>query len=153
MLVHLLGVPEYVNAQCSAAVAPGRARSYDTEDAALVSMRFAGERIASIAASRNASEHTWCVTLIGESGSVDLSPDRMVLQPRSAGPRECLSVKTRDRVGPAICAFGAALLAGIRNLPSMAKEHLLTLATIEAAYLSAKTGSPESPDRFLSTTA
>jgi predicted dehydrogenase len=150
MLVHLMGVPEYVNAQCSMAVAPGKARSYDTEDAALVSMRFAGERIASIAASRNASEHTWGVTLIGEGGSVDLSPERMVLQPRAAGPRECLSVKTRDRVGPAISAFGAALLAGIQDLPSMAKEHLVTLATIEAAYLSAKTGTPEAPDRFLS---
>ena len=65
MLVHLMGMPIFVDAQCCTAVAPGKACNYDTEDAAQLAMRFTGERIASLTASLTASEPFWKVTLIG----------------------------------------------------------------------------------------
>lgn len=150
MLVHLMGMPIFVDAQCCTAVAPGKACNYDTEDAAQLAMRFTGERIAAVTASRNAAEPFWQVTLIGERGAIDLDADRMVLRSSGGGPPECHTVQTPCRVGPAISAFGATRLTGMQNAASTAKEHLATMAVIEAAYLSAKTGTPESPDQFLS---
>jgi predicted dehydrogenase len=58
-------------------------------------------------------------------------------------------IDTTAVTAAAINAFGAARRGESRRLPAPAKDHLNTLAVIEAAYLSAKTGAPESPRQFL----
>ena len=150
MLTHLLGVPEYVDAQCCTSVAPGKACNYDTEDAAQLSLRFSGKRIASITASRNATESLRRVTLDGTDGAIDLSHKRLVFQPRGGGRTRRHLMRTTCPVAPAVSAFGASMLAGVDETSTGLEENLVATAVIEAAYLSARTGSPESPDQFLS---
>lgn len=149
MLVHLMGLPEYVDAQCSAAVPPGKTSNYDTEDAVQLSLRLTGKRIASLTASRKAAASHWHVALIGEHGSIDLSEDRSRFQPADGRRARSRRVRTTCRAQPAINAFGAALSAGDEKLPSTAAEHLPTTAVVEAAYLSVRTGTAESPSQFL----
>jgi predicted dehydrogenase len=150
MLTHLLGVPEYVDAQCCTAVAPGKACNYDTEDAAQVMLRFSGKRIAAITASRNATEALRRVTLDGTDGAIHLDHKRLILEPRGEGRIRRHLVRTKCPVAPAVSALGASLLEGTDGTSTGLEEHLVAMAVIEAAYLSARTGSPESPDQFLS---
>lgn len=149
ILVHLLGLPEMVYAQCGLAVPPGTPRNYDTEDAAIVSLRFRGGQIGSVTAVRGAAEASWHIILTGADRTVELRPDRIMVSPHRGGIAECHTVQTGIRVAPAVSAFGAARLCGAAMSASAARQHLPTMALIEAAYLSAKTGAPESPERFI----
>ncbi len=148
LLVTLLGVPESVFAQCSAAVAPGAARKYDTEDTALVSLRFTEDRIAGITAWRGAPETFVRVALFGAERLVEVYPDRLTITPCGGGSVEVREVQATPATAGALRAFGTARLAGGRKPAPAAQEHLATMAVIEAAYLSAKTGAPESPSRL-----
>jgi len=149
LLVLLMGLPETVFAQARMAVAPGKPRKHDTEDAMTVTLCFPGDRVGSLTAWRGAREPGWEVTFVGEGGVVRLTPDKMIVD-RADLPRPTVhDVRTACRIAPAISAFGAAQLAGLREPASAAKGHLSTMAVIEAVYLSVKTGSPESPERFL----
>ena len=62
MLVEFLGVPQEVLALCGFATVPGSARPYDTEDTAVVSMRFSDERIGSLVAARGTPNPGWNMT-------------------------------------------------------------------------------------------
>lgn len=149
LLVQLMGFPETVFAQARMAVAPGKPRKYDTEDAMTVTFCFPGDRVGSLTAWRGAREPRWDMTLVGEGGVVQLGPNKMIVDRLDLpGPR-VHTVRAAYRIAPAISAFGAAQRAGLREPASPAKGHLSTMAVIEAAYLSAKTASPESPERFL----
>ena len=150
MLVALLGGPESVYAQCSAAVSPGAPRKYDTEDTALVSLRFSEDRIGAVTAWRGAPEPFTRVALFGTESLVEVYRDRMTLTPRHGGSVEVREVQRVPAAAGAVRAFGAARLAEERKPAPAAQEHLPTMAVIEAAYLSAKTGAPESPGRLRS---
>ncbi len=70
-------------------------------------------------------------------------------------------IKGDDRPVPALArqlAEWARAFAGSQDHPdkpiryeSSAREHLLTMAVVEAAYLSDRTGQPEHPHRLLNT--
>ncbi|MHC4698723.1 MAG: hypothetical protein ACYTFA_18495, partial [Planctomycetota bacterium] len=110
---------------------------------------------------RGAPDPGWNVTLVGADGAVELSESGMTLVRRSdqsrcetdlpAGQEVADRLEGRPHTpgAAAVDAVRAARIAG--NLPplSTARDHLKTLAVIEGAYLSAKTGSPETPTRFL----
>ena len=163
MLVSVLDVPGSVYAQCSVEGAPGAARKYDTEDAATLSLKLKGNRTASVTAWRSAPDPGWHITFVGEKGTVKLCEDGMTVVHRGeslecgtgfqpVGPTGWRAVPQTVRKNPiaaAVSAVRAAHLAGNGLLTSTAADHLKTLAVIEAAYLSAKTGSPETPTRFL----
>lgn len=149
MLVALLGIPESVYAQCNMASAPGEARKYDTEDAATVSLRFAGERIAALSVSRGAAERLSRVTFVGTIGRVEVGPDRMTITPRGDETSQCHVMKSPYPAAATIRAFAQAKEADDPRPRSTADDHLATMAVMEAAYLSAKTGAPETPSRFL----
>ncbi len=165
MLVALLGVPESVYAQCGATALPGTARNYDTEDTMLVSLRFAGDRIASVAAWRGAPAPHSRVALIGTQGLAEVFPDRLELA-LAGGATESNVVRTVPPVAGAVHAFGVARLAedppedqpddGCLARPAATpapklevEDYVATMAVIEAAYLAAKTDEPESPSRWL----
>lgn len=148
MLVHLLGIPERVYAQCSAAVAPGAPRKYDTEDTAMVLLGFGQERTACVTVLRGVAEPSWEVAFVGIEGTVEVRADGLTIIPRDGNLVEYHGARTSSPVAHAISAFGASRLSGALPLKSKAEEHLPTLAVIEAAYLSARTGAPESPSRF-----
>ncbi len=149
LIVHLLGLPGSVYAQCGVAAGPRAPRKYDTEDVATVSLRFSKEQIACITAVRGAAEPSWLVTIRGTDRTVELCGERMTVTPCDGGSPEQHRVWARHPVSCAISAFGAARRLEEGGFASTADEHLATIAVIETAYLSAKTGEPESPGRLL----
>lgn len=149
MLVHLLGLPETVYAQCAVRVKPPAPRPYDTEDAALLSLSFSRERIAQVTAIRGAPEASFRVTLVDAEQTLDVTPERLTITPRDKSPAQTHTVWSKYPVVHALGAFAEQLTSDERAFASTGEEHLKTLAVIEAAYLSAKTAEPESPNRLL----
>lgn len=149
MLVHTMGMPESVYAQCGFGTKPGSPKSYDTEDFAFLSLGLSEDRKASLRCARGAAEANWQVTFYGTKAMVEVSPDRLILAPRDGGAPQQHKVWARYPIAHAIASFAETLNDEEKRLKSPAKEHLATLAVIQAAYLSAKTGEPESPSRML----
>lgn len=148
MLTCLMGTPEEVFAQSSETTPPASPRKHDTEDAVCLTLRFAGDRIGSVAVANGNTEASGRVLFSGARGCVELHDDRMIHAP-PGGPPQQYKVRTKQRAAPAISALGNALCSADEPIRSTMQDHLATLAVIEAAYLSAKTGSPESPKRLL----
>lgn len=149
MLVHVMGMPESVYAQCGFGTEPGSARSYDTEDFAYLSLCLPHDRKASVVCSRGAAESDWRVSFYGTQGTVEVSQDRLIYTPRDGGAPQQHKVWAKYPIVHAIGAFAETLTDDRKSRQSTAKEHLATVALIQAAYLSAKTGEPESPSRML----
>ncbi|HNQ24787.1 MAG TPA: Gfo/Idh/MocA family oxidoreductase [Phycisphaerae bacterium] len=151
LLVGTLGVPAQLWAQRSLAVPPGMPRSYDTEDAVVVGMVLPGGATAALSACRASEVRTahWSLRLLGSAGSLDVSPSGLLVESVEPGHGTSVPVHTTKPIAPALGAFGAALRAGITPTESAAAAHLPTLAVIETAYLSARTGAPETPARLL----
>ncbi len=149
LIVHLLGLPGSVYAQCSVAIPPGAARQYDTEDVAVVAMHFAKERIACVTAMRGATEPSWTVTLRSTRCTVEMDSDRLTVTPHDGGSPQHNRVWAPHPAHCAISAFGEAQCSQEKRFASTIEQHMATVAVIEAAYLSARTGEPESPSRLL----
>jgi predicted dehydrogenase len=148
MLIRLLGSPETVYARCGLAGSPGSLRKYDTEDVAVMSLDFGSDRVAGLTAVRGETEPSWAVALMGTESTVEIRPDGMTITTRGGSPAEHYTAQSANPVAHAISAFGSSLLSGARRYESTISEHVATLAVIQAAYLSARTGAPETPARF-----
>ena len=148
----LLGVPEEVFGATAVAVPPDAARLYDTEDAAAVVFRYADNRTAAVTCRRTAASGAWSMTLCGSQATVEVTPESMTVTDNQGQVVMRTQVRSKNRYAPAISVFVAALSAGVQTFPSHVGEHLGTMATIRAAYLSARTGQPESPRRFMELT-
>lgn len=148
MLIHLLGPARSVHARCTVAAVAGAPRKHDTEDVAIVSLDLGSQRVACLTAVRGATEPHETIVLYGTEGTVEIRDNRMTLIPEDSGPDDCFATESDSPAVHAIRAFSTALLADTQQPPSTGGEHLHTMAAIEAVYLSARTGAPESPDRF-----
>jgi len=152
MLVDLLGIPQHVGAWCGYAAKPGAPRPYDTEDTSILSMQFGQGRIAGVCAHRRARDELRRLTLFGAEGDVEVLPDRLVVTDRGTGERETLEVQSDNRFAAEISALAnwhfQRAANPDRKHSSTGADHLATMAVVQAAYLSARTGSPESPDSF-----
>ena len=69
-----------------------------------------------------------------------LAPDGAETRSSQAAPKSTYNAQ--------IEAFAQALLTGAKTGPCAASTHLATVAVIETAYLSARTGEPESPQHL-----
>jgi len=139
-LVAGLGLPEAVYAVCGYAQVPGTTRSYDTEDHVAMVLRLSGDRSATVTVRRSAQEYALRMTIVGTNGTF-------------IHTAEASAQATDDQIGAdadveLLTQIGDAA-APVTGKPSGAREHLSALSVIEAAYLSARTGSPEVPSRFL----
>jgi predicted dehydrogenase len=149
LLVHLMGLPDAVYAQCARhpeATARGR---YETEDAAIVSLRFAAGQIASVTARRGAAEPSCDITLVGAEHTLDLHVGAGASTPGPEPGSEPGEIEVDPSVKAAVRSFAESCLMSDVPFVSVCGEHLATLATIESAYLSARTGAPETPARLL----
>ncbi len=149
LLVHMLGLPETVYAQCATDSSGGAPAEPGADDVAVVSLRFGRERIGCLTVLRGVAAPSWQVSLVATRGTVALSEKGLTLTLREGGANESHPVYTDNPVAAAISAFGASRLSDEEKLTSPAEQHLPTVALIEAAYLSAKTGEAESPARLL----
>ena len=142
LLVALLGMPDSVYAVCGFARAPGETLNYDTEDIALLLLRWGSDRSATLAARRGVTPGKWHVMLAGTRGTLvwpgaESSPD---------GEEE--DAHHTDGIADQMSSVFGMAESGVRRAISTAKDHLATLAVIDAAYLSAKTGTAEVPARL-----
>ena len=146
MIVALCGPARSVFARCGRGATPEPAAKYDTEDVAHLSLTLANGAIGCLSAVRGTTDCGWRLTLDGDSATVTVSHQAIRITPRDRGREESVPFPEGRGARRAISAFGAARLAGLRSIPSSIRDHAATLAVIGAAYLSAKTGVPETPD-------
>jgi predicted dehydrogenase len=148
-VVTLMGVPDAVFAAAGFAVPPGQARPYDTEDAASVVFRYSDDRIAGITCRRARLGGGWRLTLAGDQATVAVTEGSLRVTDTAGQVVTQAVVETANRFVPQVGSMATTLAAGTVPQSSRATDHRETLATLEAAYLSVRTGQPESPRGFL----
>jgi len=151
----LFSSPQQVYALCTN-LAPDRTqRQALTEDTAAVSMRFDDRLIGKIVASRTLWPGGWlirahgknCHLTLNERGFSARDSDGALLQRPGRRDNEELLVDQMLR------ELAEAILAGdYRPFEKEASETLGSMALIQAAYLSDKTGMPEEPRRIVEMT-
>jgi len=152
-MVSVAGLPEAVSAECSLTARPGIPATRDTEDAAALTLRFARDIVGSLAVCRNQVDAAWTISLSGCDGSAAVSPDGMVIRRLDAEEPLSLSRFGGDGLAADVARFGERCRRHCddTSFKTDLTPHMHTLATIEAAYLSARTGTPEAPKQFVQT--
>lgn len=159
LMVWMLGLPADVyGIQVGGKQAPLRLEGepvppYDTDDTAVAMLRYSGGGMASVVATRCSGPVSEEFSLHGRDGSLVSNsetftlrtPDGSVLD-RTTEDNDLLAVFRRQAE-----AFLQAVQNNSKTYECSARENLLTLSTIEAAYLSNRTCQPESPLRLLKT--
>jgi len=124
---------------------------YDTDDTAVVALRYGDGTAGSLVSSWVSSPATETIHLHGQSGSGMATPGECLL--RTPDGQVIERIDGDDRPAGALraqlTALAEAIATGAKRYPSSAIEHLLTMAVVEAAYLSDRTGQAESPQRLL----
>lgn len=148
-VVNAMGLPGTVYAAMAGASRPGGKFPYDTEDTAGMVCQYADGGMAVISACWTAGPDRWYLVLNGIEGSVRFEETRMQAYDRSGEA----TIEEQQRLGnpflPPIENFLSQLQSNPRKIQGHLRTHLPTIATIEAAYLSARTGEKESPERIL----
>ncbi|MCH7921056.1 MAG: Gfo/Idh/MocA family oxidoreductase [Planctomycetes bacterium] len=155
-LIECFGVPQQVYSLCNSQASDRQQLHHLTEDTALITMRFSESMIADSIAMRHWDDRpaSVSITVHGREQIVTASLEGLTIQ---------------DQRGRTIQADAYAYdaLGGLRSLLAdyelsfrKPREHpfasdgpsnLKRMAVIQAAYLSARTGSPEEPERILGT--
>lgn len=148
-IVALFGLPDEVMASASRLARTQTAQSYDTEDTASVMLRYPKGVTGVITASWLSQPQEDSFRLHGSTGSATIDTDGLAL----VGAGQNASVTRPHEPERALAAQIHAVVEAVTEarppeLPTGAQQ-LPTMAVIEAAYLSARTGQPESPDDLL----
>jgi predicted dehydrogenase len=152
LLVWFFGLPEEVYGLTAIVSGGGKGvPEHDTDDTACAVLNFAGGRMACLAASRSCDPVSEELSLHGRAGSLTAGPEACVLRnadgvvieqiERTYLPTEAIALELE--------AFAGAVISGAERYACSAWENLLTHAVIDAVYLAARTGQPESPARLL----
>ena len=157
LLVWMLGLPEEVYGfSASVSGAPGDNQPqavYDTDDTAAAILRFTTGCMASVVTTRRSGPISEALCLHGRGGSMEVNADSCLIRDpdgnvidrtESSSPPLEASVRQLE-------AFVQAIRGEARIYPCSGWENLLTMAVMEAIYLSDRTGQPESPARLLET--
>ncbi len=150
LLVSVMGVPEEAFAQCAKFGQAGDVLNYDTEDMATLSLRFSSHRLATLSAYRNAPISHSRIRWVGPDGVVETTAESFTVESSEHMAEDVASPFAKDDgISKAVHEFGVALSSGMKPA-STGEDHLASMAVLEAAYLSSRTGAPESVSRFLS---
>ncbi len=148
LLVSRLGLPAEVSAQITRRTPPPPGHAYDTEDTALVHLRFAPATLGSIELCWISPDSPPVVHFHGFDGSLRVTASEWRLL--DAGG-ELLQQRACAPLNPTTLSIDA-FLHDVRletPLPEhSANFHLAALATIDAAYLAARTGERVAPARL-----
>ncbi|MCD6304563.1 MAG: Gfo/Idh/MocA family oxidoreductase [Planctomycetes bacterium] len=162
LLVWMLGLPEEVYGLNTISPprqdSPGRgplepARPYDTDDAAAGILRYQHGCMATVVTTRRSGPVSEGLSLHGPKGSLTADGDSCILRDPDGGIIDEAAERPAEHVPfiRQVEAFASAVLSGAEKYECSAAENLLVQATIEAMYLSGRTGQPESPARLLGT--
>lgn len=144
-IVQLMGPPASVLATMGRTPVTRSRTVYDTEDSAAVVCRYAEGGIATLTACRTSGPEQWSLCVRGTGGSLNIEGLDVVVRDR-AGQQEILRQKrSANPLIEQVDEFLATLQSNPRKLIRSLREHLPTMAAMQAAYLSARTGHPETP--------
>ncbi len=159
LLVWMLGMPEEVYGLNYTERRGGEAADgtpepiYDTEDTAAGILRYPDGAMASVVTTRRSGPVSEELDLHGREGSIRATDESCVL----TDPDGNVLHRTEGHVAPHEAfvrqaeAFARAVAERPKRFACSGRENLLTQATIDAMYLSARTCQPESPSRLLGT--
>ena len=151
LITSQFGLPEQVYCLTRSQLGLQTDRPYETEDLSALSLAFGNGTIACSTALRVAAQGHRCTVWHGSKGRLEFDPRSVTLQSTA---KTALRVRRyRDRLEKPYYRQAHELvhvLRGDRPAVSTAKDHLAAMAVVEAAYLSARTGQPESPSHFYS---
>jgi predicted dehydrogenase len=145
LVVKLMGLPATVYAAVKGVSRPGTRFPYDTEDTAAVVCQFAGGGMAVLSACWTAGPQRSEIELFGTAGSIRIDPQRVVCRDRTGDKTLSETARASNPLQAPIENFLASLRSAPERMRSSVRDHLATMAVIQAAYLSARTGQPESP--------
>ena len=145
IVVQVMGLPSSVQAAARRVSRPGGRFAYDTEDTAALVCEFRGGAIAVISACWSSGPERWELELHGTGGSVHLDRDHVVCRDRTGETQLREQSRPVNPFSPLIEDFLSTLSSNPANVRSSIREHLPAMAVVQAAYLSARTGQPESP--------
>lgn len=148
-LVQILGLPDTVYASMAGVSRPGTRFPYDTEDTACVVLRFAGGAMATLSACWTSGPRCQTLELHAVNGSVHILDDEVIVYDRPGERVVQRQVRPADPLRSQIDGFLSEVATSPRRVRSTLRQHLSTVAVMDAAYLSARTGQPESPGKLL----
>lgn len=141
------GLPVRVHCETGRTGTPGLPFTYDTEDTAVLTLAYGSGAVASLVFGRTHDDDDADMLLKTASVTLLRDADSLSLQ-LAAGPVHGIPLKTRPvAVERQIETFAHAIIAG-EHAPPDSDALLVAHAIIDAAYLSARTGDAESPQRF-----
>ncbi len=148
-IVKIMGMPGRVYAAAAGVSRPGTRFPYDTEDTASMICQFAGGGIAQVTACWTAGSNEAVLDFYGLKACVHVDERTVRLTDRERGDELHRQDRTANQFAPQIEDFLSNLRTAPGRMQSPLRDHLPTLAVLEAAYLSARTGQPESPGPIL----
>ncbi len=124
---------------------------YDAEDTAVAVLRYPGKTAATVTVSRCFGPLSEALAVYGEAGWLVAGPGRCVLRDRDGTVLESFEQEEPPAAVFArqVEAFILAASTGAARYECSGRENLLTVAAIDAAGLSDRTGQPESPPGVL----
>ena len=154
LVIHLLGLPETIYCITGTGQRSGGQTDqglYDTDDTATAILRYTAQTTATVTVSRCFSPVSDRLSIYGQAGSIVVSPARCVLRDRDGAVDEAFEQEEPPAaaLGRGIDAFARAIIENKDTYECSGWEALLTMAAMEAAYLSARTAQPESPAALL----
>jgi predicted dehydrogenase len=144
-IVQWMGLPDQVAATTTRR---SGTQPYDTEDTASVMLRYLNGSMATVVAHRRTHPRSWSLVFDGPQGTLAIEPDWVVIRTSEGKEVQQPRPDRRSIYAAQIAAFAQAILTDAKTYASAAREHLATVAVIETAYLSARTGEPESPAKL-----
>ncbi len=153
-IVSNFGVAQQVYSQQTNQAHDRQQRSYLVEDTTVVTLKFSDTFIGNIIASRRGGlgPEQESIQLYGQDKILTLSRTQLTL--RDGSGKVCEELEFED--DPKTCMtqllknFALSILEPEENqLSGSARDNLKNMAVIESAYLSARTGFPEEPNKIL----
>jgi predicted dehydrogenase len=149
-VVHWLGPPSEVFASMGRISRPQTRHPYDTDDTATMVLRYPEGAMANFTTCWTSGPETNELTIHATEGILRIEPSRVVVLDRHGRPTRTPLDRSPNPYTHPIRAFLDGLLTEGARLASLAGDHLWTMAVLEAAYLSSRTGEAESPAKWFS---
>ncbi|HPD30615.1 MAG TPA: Gfo/Idh/MocA family oxidoreductase [Phycisphaerae bacterium] len=148
-VVKVMGLPATVYAAAKGVSRPGTRFPYDTEDTAALICQFSGGAVAAVTACWTSGPERCEIEFFGTGGTLRID-SRCVLCRDRAGERTLAELpRAANPLLASVEDFLSSLKSKSEHFRSSIRDHLATMAVIQAAYLSARTGQPESPGAIL----
>jgi len=148
-IVQALGMPTTVYAATAGVSRPAGRFPYDTEDTASVVCHFPNGGIGVVSACWSAGPRRAFLHLYGTQQSIQIDESAVVVRDRTGETEISRQSRPANPLLPQVEEFLSSLHVSPRRIQSTLRQHLFTMAVIQAAYLSARTGQPESPATLL----